>query len=49
MGLVDGESVLASKICGAGGGGCVFLWCADGQKEATEKLCEEKGYQVLKV
>lgn len=45
--LIDGKTILASKICGAGGGGCVFLWCADGEKETVSKICTDKGFQVL--
>ncbi len=37
----------ATKICGAGGGGCVMLWCKETKKESTQKLLREKGYQVL--
>lgn len=45
--LVDGKQILASKICGAGGGGCVFLWCADNEKQNVSKICTDKGFQVL--
>ena len=36
-----------AKICGAGGGGCVLIWCPDRQIEATRKLCEQQGFKVL--
>lgn len=42
------NGALAIKICGAGGGGSVIVWCADGQKEKVTQLCQEKGFQVLK-
>lgn len=42
------NGALAIKICGAGGGGSVIVWCADGQKEKVTKICQEKGFQVLK-
>lgn len=37
----------AIKICGAGGGGSVLLWCDPGKREQVESLCQEKGFQVL--
>ena len=38
----------AVKICGAGGGGCLFIWCADVEKkQKVERLCKEKGYKVV--
>jgi D-glycero-alpha-D-manno-heptose-7-phosphate kinase len=36
------------KICGAGGGGCVIVWCMPGQKEKVMNACQKKGFQVLK-
>lgn len=36
-----------AKICGAGGGGCVLIWCPDRQIEKARKLCEDNGFQVL--
>lgn len=36
-----------AKICGAGGGGCVLIWCPDRQIESARKLCEANGFQVL--
>ncbi|MBK9294453.1 MAG: galactokinase [Oligoflexia bacterium] len=40
-----GESV---KICGAGGGGCVFIWSEPAKKSMLEMLCAQHGFQVLK-
>lgn len=37
----------ALKICGAGGGGCVFLWCKPEIKDKIRGLCHEQGFQVL--
>ncbi|MES2769719.1 MAG: galactokinase [Bdellovibrionota bacterium] len=42
------NGALAIKICGAGGGGSVIVWCADGQREKVINVCQEKGFQVLK-
>jgi D-glycero-alpha-D-manno-heptose-7-phosphate kinase len=36
-----------AKICGAGGGGCVLIWCPDGQIQAAHDLCVREGFQVL--
>jgi D-glycero-alpha-D-manno-heptose-7-phosphate kinase len=38
----------ALKICGAGGGGCVFLWSPASKKAEVEKRCQEAGFQVLR-
>lgn len=39
---------LAVKICGAGGGGCVMVWCPplEGRDEVA-KACQAAGFQVL--
>lgn len=37
----------AIKICGAGGGGCVMVWCPDGQRETIAAACVKAGFQVL--
>ncbi|MDZ4676082.1 MAG: galactokinase [Oligoflexia bacterium] len=37
----------ALKICGAGGGGCVFLWCPTSKRDHVEKACQQSGFQVL--
>lgn len=42
------NGALAIKICGAGGGGSVIVWCADGQKEKVVQVCQKAGFQVLK-
>lgn len=38
----------AMKVCGAGGGGCVFFWCADGTKDAVAAALAADGAEVLK-
>ena len=36
-----------AKICGAGGGGCVMIWCENENREQVKSECEENGFQVL--
>ena len=45
--LKDGAAQ-AIKVCGAGGGGCVFVWCdSPEQKAQAERICRERGYECL--
>ncbi len=37
----------AVKICGAGGGGCVMIWCAPKKRDHLQKTIMAEGYQVL--
>ena len=38
----------AAKVCGAGGGGCIAFFCAEGRKAEVERtLNEEAGAEVL--
>jgi D-glycero-alpha-D-manno-heptose-7-phosphate kinase len=38
----------AAKVCGAGGGGCIAFFCAEGHKAAVARaLGEEEGVEVL--
>ncbi len=37
----------AVKICGAGGGGCVLVWCPPENKERVASACQKAGFQVL--
>jgi D-glycero-alpha-D-manno-heptose-7-phosphate kinase len=37
----------AMKVCGAGGGGCVFFWCAGGRKAEVSSALEAHGAEVL--
>lgn len=43
------SGALAVKICGAGGGGCVFLWSPPGKKSQVEDGCRAQGFEVLSV
>jgi D-glycero-alpha-D-manno-heptose-7-phosphate kinase len=36
-----------AKICGAGGGGCVLIWCQDRQVNKARDLIAKEGFQVL--
>jgi D-glycero-alpha-D-manno-heptose-7-phosphate kinase len=38
----------AAKVCGAGGGGCIAFFCAEGRKQDVERaLAEEQGTEIL--
>jgi D-glycero-alpha-D-manno-heptose-7-phosphate kinase len=37
----------AVKICGAGGGGCVMIWCGQEKRERVKEQCRKDGFQVL--
>ncbi|MDG0817967.1 GHMP family kinase ATP-binding protein [Bdellovibrio svalbardensis] len=37
----------AVKICGAGGGGCVLVWCPPDKKQGVANACQEAGFQVM--
>ncbi len=39
----------ALKICGAGGGGCVFVWSKPTEKQRVIKACTEAGFKHLDV
>jgi D-glycero-alpha-D-manno-heptose-7-phosphate kinase len=38
----------AMKVCGAGGGGCVFFWCKEGKRESVASALKAHGADVLK-
>ncbi len=38
----------AMKVCGAGGGGCVFFWCADGKRDDVASALKADGADVMK-
>lgn len=38
---------LASKICGAGGGGCMITFVGEGKREAVEAALEASGAQIM--
>lgn len=37
----------AVKICGAGGGGCVLVWCSPEKREGVATACEKAGFKVM--
>lgn len=37
----------AVKICGAGGGGCVLVWCPPSKREGVAQACQKAGFQVM--
>lgn len=37
----------AVKICGAGGGGCVLVWCPPEKREGVANACQKAGFQVM--
>lgn len=37
----------AVKICGAGGGGCVLVWCSPQYQEKVRQACHKAGFQVM--
>lgn len=45
--LVMGAGAEAIKICGAGGGGCVMVWCPPKERARISTVCENAGFQVL--
>lgn len=36
-----------AKICGAGGGGCVLIWCPDRQVQEAREIIRKEGFTVL--
>ncbi len=42
------QGASAVKICGAGGGGCVLVWCPPKAHSQLERACQSEGFQVLK-
>ncbi|MDQ6786467.1 MAG: dehydrogenase, partial [Acidobacteriota bacterium] len=42
------NGAIATKVCGAGGGGCIAFFCEEGRKADVEKaLAEEPEAEVL--
>ncbi|MNK06189.1 D-glycero-alpha-D-manno-heptose 7-phosphate kinase [compost metagenome] len=37
----------AVKICGAGGGGCVLVWCPPNKRQEVANACQKAGFQVM--
>ncbi len=44
---VGEAGALATKACGAGGGGCVVVWCRDGTRRAVAAAARAAGGRVL--
>jgi D-glycero-alpha-D-manno-heptose-7-phosphate kinase len=47
-GIARQAGAAAMKVCGAGGGGCVFFWCKDGKRESVASALRDAGADVLK-
>lgn len=43
------SGALGSKVCGAGGGGCVFFLVEPGAKKRVESIIQESGAEVLPI
>jgi D-glycero-alpha-D-manno-heptose-7-phosphate kinase len=43
------NGAIGAKVCGAGGGGCVFFLVEPGHKDAVSRIVEGEGTQVLPV
>jgi len=37
----------ATKICGAGGGGCVMIWCQPSKQDKVKQAIEQNGFRIL--
>jgi D-glycero-alpha-D-manno-heptose-7-phosphate kinase len=47
MAAAQQEGALASKICGAGGGGCMISYCKPGRRDAVESILASMGAMVI--
>lgn len=47
MAAAKEAGALASKVCGAGGGGCMISFAAEGKEQAVREALERAGGQVL--
>ena len=43
-----GAGARAMKVCGAGGGGCVVLWCDRGSRSPVERAARDLGHRVIR-
>lgn len=44
----ESGGAIATKVCGAGGGGCIAFYCEEGRKaDVEELLAKETGVEVL--
>jgi D-glycero-alpha-D-manno-heptose-7-phosphate kinase len=42
------NGAIAAKVCGAGGGGCIAFFCAEGRKADVEAvIADDEGAEVL--
>ena len=42
-----GAGGVGGKVCGAGGGGCLFLYCKPGKKDVVEKAVSAAGGEII--
>jgi D-glycero-alpha-D-manno-heptose-7-phosphate kinase len=47
-GIARQSGAAAMKVCGAGGGGCVFFWCKEGKREEVATTLRDAGADVMK-
>lgn len=46
--IASSYGISSVKICGAGGGGCVLIWCPSGQiKKQIEEQCHKEKFQPM--
>lgn len=45
--IANKEGADAVKICGAGGGGCVFIWTPENRFEKVKAACQKQRFSVL--
>ena len=47
MSAAKGAGALSGRVCGAGGGGCMTLFCEDGQAEGVREALAAEGATPL--
>jgi len=47
MAAARDQGALASKLCGAGGGGCMVTFVEDGRQGAVRDALREKGARII--
>jgi D-glycero-alpha-D-manno-heptose-7-phosphate kinase len=45
--IVLASGAEALKICGAGGGGCVLVWCPPNRQAKVAETCQKAGFKIL--
>jgi D-glycero-alpha-D-manno-heptose-7-phosphate kinase len=45
--IADAAGAIGFKICGAGGGGCVAVWCPPDQRKKIQQTITESSYTVI--